>query len=266
MNDTLKLRTARIALSENLKSDTVDPVDPSITIVNVTKIHVSITIVSTLPMLTMTDALVANSLMTSHDAPSAPTTLDVDNTLKDVDYLEEFGVERFTFITTTQSVITNNKVRLYHDAKYEDIIVIPELSFIDNKLDNNIYNIRGYRIGGGVAVDEIANDLIVPGEETFKLPLTKSNISNVCKHVKMHGIARDSDNAYYYKTLDNGDMVVNRKLTTVGMISLGTADDLFVETGATIPMYTITQATLDRYALKFLGNIKPTNIYIPLNF
>lgn len=261
MKDTIKLRTAVLALSENLKSDTVDPV-----VVNVTKIKVSIDIVSTLPMLTMTDALVANSLMAEDHRPSLPATLDIDNTLKDVGYLDETGNERFTFITIASSAITNNKVRLYHDAKYSDIIVIPELNCIDNTINDTLYELRGYRVGGGCNVDDINNDLIVPGDETFKLPLTNSNIANTSKHVKMHGIARDTDGGHYYKTLDNGDMVVNRKLTTVGMVNLGSGDELFVDAGARVPMYTIVQATLDRYALKFLGNIQPKNIYIPLNF
>jgi len=256
--DTLQSRTARIALSENKKDVAIEG--------EVTKITVNIAIISTLPMLTMTDALVTNSEMASVDVPVDTAALDADNTLKDVEYLEKTGNERFTYITTTHSALTNNRVRLYHDALFEDIIVIPELSYIDNTLDNTVYDIRGYRIGGGTNVDEISNDLIVPTGETFKLPLTKSNIANKCTHVKMHGIARDSANAYYYKHLDNGDMIVNRKLTTVGMIKLGSVDDLFVDAGLRLPMYTIAQVTLDRYALKFLGNIQPTSIYIPLNF
>ena len=266
MNDTFETRSARIALSENKKTDTTDTSVPPVTTINVTKIKVNISIVSTLPMLTLTDELVTNSSIASVVTPVDLAALDAKNTLKDVEYFEEHGKERFTYITTTHSQITNNRVRMYHDAKYEDIIIIPELSYIDSDLNHTVYDIRGYRVGGGVEVDDIYNDLIVPGEEYFKLPLTKSNIENTCEHVRLHGVARDSDHTYYYKSLPSGDTIVNKKLTTVGMVKLGSADELFVEPGATIPMYTIMQATLDRYALKFLGNKKPTSIYIPLNF
>jgi hypothetical protein len=255
--NTSKLRTANLALSENKKN----PANSG----EVTKIKINIDIIGTIPMITMTDDLVNHATITEAINPATPLLLDNNNTIVDVGYANEHGVDRFTYITTTHSAITNNQVRMYYDAEFKDIIIIPEISFIDNTIDNTVYQLRGYRVGGGCPVDDISNDLMVPSSETFELPLTNSNISNVSKHMRLHGVARESSNIYY-KELTSGDTIVNKKLATVAMIHLGSGDELFVDQNVRIPMYTVQQTTMDRYSLKFLNNIKPTSIYIPLNF
>jgi len=226
-----------------------------------------ITISDTLPIVILDDALVDNNkvLETNYNGNSDGEEDDNKNYLIDRAYEDKNSKERFIYVTRVNSGVSNNFVRLYYDRKYNDIIVIPNLEYINQNAKGKLYSIQASRIGGGAHnKNEVASDLVLSRDSVFKLPETKENVDNKHYFMRLHGISTSSLSNFYI-SVDGDHRVRDKKLAPTGMLSLGSMSDLFVNEEV-LPSFTVYQITADRYVSKYLGNVIPDNIYIPLTF
>lgn len=226
-----------------------------------------ITIKETLPIMSVSDTLISRrEVKSSEYTPLISSRKDANNTIVDTTYYAEHGTDRFIFLTSFISSVTNNYMRAYYDKVYMDIILIPELEYIDQNLKGNSYDVWGYRIGGGSVMNEEASDAVLPLETVFKLPTVKEDISNKHQVVTMHGLASNGTNNVWKTIVANPEVgVLDKKNQLAGFLNLGKPSDVF-STPAPIPTYTIAQSDRDVYRVKYLGIKSPTNICIPIMF
>ena len=229
-----------------------------------------IEIKDTLPLVTIDDDLISNNTAVSTTYDSTMDNDSIKNYPVDVEYKQTHtdadgnGVDRFIYITKVTSAISKNIIRLFYDRKYNDIIVVPALDWISQTIIGQTYNILANRIGGGDGRNEVASDLILPVNDKYLLPETNENISNDHYFVKMHGVSTPKSGTFYV-IVDADHRVRDEKLLPTGMLSLGSMSDLFV-TEELLPTFTIYQITSNRFASKYVGNVIPDNIYLPITF
>jgi len=226
-----------------------------------------ITIKETLPLMSISDTLISRrEVKTSTYSPLVLSRKDANNTIVDTNYYKKNKDYRFIFLTSFTSSVTNNYMRAYYDKVYMDIILIPELEYIDQNLKGNSYDVWGYRVGGGSIMNEEASDAVLPLETIFKLPTVKEDISNKHQVVTMHGLASNGSNNVWKTIVDSPEVgVLDKKNQLAGLLNLGTPKDVFT-TPSPIPTYTITQSDRETYRVKYLGIKTPTNICIPIMF
>ena len=256
----LETRILQLAVSENDKT-------------TLTGNNLIINIKGTIPLMSISDTLINRRKVidttyngTVNGTKTATSRKDSNNTIVDINYKENnVSVDRFIFLTSFTSAITNNYMRAYYDKKFSDIILIPELEYIDQNIKGQTYQVLGYRVGGGTKMNNTYSDAIMPVEDTFKLPTTKEDINN--KHIvaTMHGLASNGDNGVW-ETISNTNISTNdKKNQLAGLLSLGTPSDVF-NTPSSVPTYVLTQVDDNRYEIKYVGITTPTNIYIPIMF
>ena len=142
MIDSLNCRLADITTTEAVKDVT-------------TKKKISIDISSVLPLVSIINTHIAGQLIKELVTPKVVDLATVINGITDLAYLALNGQERFVFITQSVSAVSGTSVRLYYDAKYKDIIVIPNLDMIasntvDDIVTNAVFELSGYVVGGGL--------------------------------------------------------------------------------------------------------------------
>ena len=224
-----------------------------------------ITVSNTLPIVILDDALVTNNKTVETEYISDVDSDSNENYLIDTAYEAETGNERFIYVTRVNSAISNNYARVYYDRKWQDILVLPNMVYINQDHAGNLYSVIASRIGGGQRnKNEVGSDFILNKDAVFALPETKEDINNKHYFLKMHGIATVPSSSFYIH-LDADHGVRDKRLVPTGFLSLGSMSDVFVDEEV-IPTFTVYQIAADRYVSKYLGNVIPENIYIPLTF
>ena len=252
MINTIDFRTAWIGVSEINK-----------TFVNKRKIEM--TIDSTIPMVLINPALLVDNLINSKTT-AIPAL--VSNTLVD-----ELDPLRFTYITTTQSIITNNIVRLYHDKKFNDILVVPNLDNFGTGAVNDPnagmrYEIKCRRIAGG---DVLANEVYtgsISTNNTFVIPQPVAAVPSTHSAVKLNTISPNygNRNGFYNigTTTANFNLSDARQLPT-GILDLGTTTSIF-GSNVPLPLYQVYMSDIENYKLKNINVHAVPHFYIILDF
>lgn len=222
---------------------------------------------NTIPLMITDDTKIQDYVLKSVSVKTQPQATAVK--LKD----ESFGSDRFVFITSIVSPLTENNAYLYYDKKYKDILITPPLSFFNLGLANMTYEIRGTRLGSGEDLSGFSWNLNVPTSDNsrFFLPETKANVGGIKVHLMgLPGIGTNSNNTRddsYEEMIDNNVNLKHniRRLGT--LVELGTPANVFNNPDK-FPLYLLYQSSLMEYGIKYLSNIsRPNNkLYFRLKF
>ena len=165
------------------------------------------------------------------------------------------------------------KVSFYYDGKFNDILVVPDLSLIGVEADipgvitGNI-PLSGYRIG----TNHI--DASIPGTVTSTvnatsattLPACKALVSTTTLMIGLPGFDRSSP---YNGVEDNrtGPLNVTRgKYLPAQYVSLGSLDDITVDPGYKASTFRVIQTGVNTGMLLYAGKVNAAKVLIPLNF
>lgn len=251
--DTLELRYANLVTNKNISNKSLE-----------------LSIEATLPMM-VTLSTYLDELTIIKEAGPAITEEDFD--ISDDEYLQVNGEERFEIVTVAKSPLTNNRAVFYYDKLFSDIIVLPNVAFLDMFEANFHYRLRGFRIGSGCILDKKTPHQVLPMNRSsvFKLPEANSKITNDTLLVRIPGIVPEHlvRNDTIEEQIDKSKLI-NLIRTTVQpscLINLGPASTIFKTVGK-LPIYLLAQTSLKEYTLDYLMNIDPkdNDILISLYF
>lgn len=247
--DTRESRLADLAIDNNNKD-------------SLTGNKVVIYIDQTIPILDISPDLIINNNKIASEYISTATAYS--NFLVDVEYKNTTGNDRFLILTKAISGVTKNISLFYYDRKYNDIIIVGELAWIPQDITGLMYDLKGKRLGGGKNHGVIPSDLSLPVDDVYKLVDTNEDINNTTYHLTLNGLNTHTSASYYLR-VDADTTIRSDRLALSGMVSLGSITDIFTQS-ISIPTYTVYQISHNRFAVKYTGNRKPNNIYVPLNF
>lgn len=264
MNDTMELR--RATLAKDLNDTTVS-----------TNKNIIISIKGILPMVSILNSTIDINVFITETTDAASDNSDIKNTLIDLDYLEETGNDRFDYITSNISAVSKSKVMVYRDNKYDDLLIIPETTFLGSNANDDAtvgetFTVFGYLVGGGDGNRGLcagANVMPVEKQYMVKLPKVNTNIKSVNTQYSLPGINDDNKGSRYLERMITDKVNYSTsKSNLVGSLILGTNDDVF-KTQAFLPHYVLYKKDMNLFALQFVGNkkIESTNsIHIFFNF
>jgi len=262
--DTLENRICKLTLNEGVGKTTVT--DKTITI----------GLGASLPILLIDQAMLASKTVASLTDAAAISLDNIVNGLSDPVYLTNNGVERFTYIGTGSSSVSLSKIRVYYDAKYKDIFIIPDIVWLGDNTptdptNGHSFTITGYHVGTGMSMkrQRSNHDIPLDTDFTYDLPLTNSNLPITVDEVRLHGLTPKSDlDMTVGYAIDPNTRVYSSKSHISSIINLGTVGSLFTSVGM-IPAYQVYQRSVNDYTMKYLGTkeLPATSIlYIPLDF
>lgn len=202
---------------------------------------------------------------------ASPAITDEDFDISDPEYLADKGEERYVLVTVAQSPLTNNRAVFYYDKLFSDIIVLPNVAFLDLFDGNFTYKLGAYHIGVG---HNLTNSyphqtLGLTQANTYKLPEANSKITNESYLVRLPGYIPENllrNNAIEEMITDKLNLIRNNIQPGV-LVKLGTADTIFKNVTA-LPLYLLAQTKLTEYSLTYINNVTPTTqeIYVSLVF
>lgn len=183
-----------------------------------------------------------------------------------------FTGDRFILISGIQSPVTNNVAYMYYDKKYKDILIIPNVEFLQLGLSGMSYEVRASRLGSGCDLPSKWWHQDVPNAEqhSYQLPEVKSGLSLKTLLVSFPGTATTTNN----NRNDGFEEMINnvynirhnmRRITT--LIEIGVASNLF-NNPTSLPLYMLYQHSLMEYGLHYVSNINPgqNKLYFRLKF
>lgn len=186
--------------------------------------------------------------------------------------------DRFIYIKEVTSHLSTSTVVLYYDKKYQDILIVPSLSFAVNALGNNPYMVNCYTIGNLMTYGNDKSSVYPMTEvnETarVKLPETNSDINSVeYLLASAPGLAAPDvgpDGNTYEEMLDDAINLKRYYKQVMSFIKLGTYKDLFKGTDVqNIPLALLRNNSIRIFCYDNIGNNRPLedqNIYISLPF
>jgi len=266
-NDTVEQRSAYVA--NNITDKNID-----------NKRMVTLNIVNTLPIIMIDNTLVDRNQI-------AETTVDLDtvvlNTLvgpgadageTDPAIIDAKGPGRYNYVTTVESSISRNVMRVYYDTMFKDMVIVPDLMNFgadgaDNPNNGKHYYLDCYRVAGGGT--EIKEDMYKGGlnkVSSTELPLIDTAVAGTHMAVRLNGIApfRGDRHTSLYLTHNS---ITNRVSDSFnnpsGLLSLGDSETLFGG-DVKVPLYNVYLQNKDNYRLKYLGFNKVPKIYVLLDF
>lgn len=245
-------------------------------------ICVNLQISCTLPLFTIPDETIARTSVFTSTTP-ADSRVDIFTNLP---YDPEFEDSldpvtgtpkgpRFRYITQFISGVTKALNLLVYDYKYNDILVIPDLDFLDNSdglmLQDTTYIIKTFRIGSTALGALISMDaMLPPASNIVKLPIPKENIGNTVTINMLNGIANDTKtkNTRIIEKYPTGAEIMRGDAIPSSFINLGKASDLFEDPSVNVPFFIGYQVSPETYNISYIGNksSKDRNLYIMLKF
>lgn len=194
------------------------------------------------------------------------------NKITDPEYENINGKERYIFMGALKSPMTKNVVFLYYDNLYNDIIVTPDLSFLDLSSANSLFSdIRCYRIGSGHQLpnENLNKNLIADEIDAFKLPEPKTGLTLTTHLVSLpgYGLYTDHYGGGFEEQINNGINLIhdNRKLGL--LVKLGPMTNVFNKTSS-LPLYLLYQYGVLDYGIKYINNVNPEtkNLWLTIKF
>jgi len=238
---------------------------------------VNLWVTHTLPIIDTTPELITDRTLSTNPGAAVDTTkfpnvlVGITKTLDATTGDVTIGTDtaRFTFIASVKSTF-NNAVQIYYDNKFKDIIIIPDTSLLGSGSTtdahaNQEFTLRCYRVGGGMNIDNTGGDLVMPpNAEGVPLPVCNENIAINNDLLMLDGMNRVPGSQPTTTSINNVWMSTGKR-TPMTYLTIGDPAILF-ETVSNVPLFTMYQVNVDQFAVKYVGNRKPTHIIIPLNF
>lgn len=183
------------------------------------------------------------------------------------------NIDRFIFIASVSSSLTDNVIHVYYDDVYKDMFVIPSLNSVGIDDDVKLYEnsgvvVTGYRLFGrgtdGVYVDDLS--LPIKGDNVFKLTDKPARLTTTTAFTVDSSLAISNTGIDMVGTrLISEEIIYDKSRLPVGYIDLGTVSDVF---GEDIPLPTFN--TLDTGVgiskLDYLGMVKGRRLIFPIMF
>lgn len=235
--------------------------------INDKKVYIYLNIGSGVSMFITNDAM----FETMTFKKSNPTTYD--KTAKAI-----LPDDRFIYINEITSYLSTSTVVLYYDKKYQDILIVPSLSFAVNALGNNPYEVNCYTIGNHLTYGNDKSAVYpftaVDQNNSCKLPETKSEVTTVEYYLaSAPGLAAPDvgPDANTYEEMLNDAINLKRYYKQVmSFIKLGTYKDLFKDPKmSNIPLALLRNHGIRIFCYDNIGSNKPLedqNIYISIPF
>jgi hypothetical protein len=186
--------------------------------------------------------------------------------------------DRFIYIKEITSYLSTSTVVLYYDKIWQDILVVPSLSFAVNALGNNPYEVNCYTIGNLMTYGNNKSSVYpltnINEETRVKLPETNTDIATAEYYLaSAPGLAAPdvAPDANTYEEMLNDVVNLKRYYKQVmSFIKLGTYKDLFKDTNVqNIPLALLRNNGIRIFCYDNIGNNRPLedqNIYISLPF
>lgn len=218
---------------------------------------------NTLPIFITNDDYLNNKKIKFRETPGSAVTTSI------TDYNKEME-NRFVNIANVESPLTYNKISLYYDKKYEDIIIVPNLDVYTITKNGN-YEVRALRLGSSrkLQTKYVYNMLGTEPTDIVKLPLAKANTSVKGLLVSLTGLSTEGNlnNNRFEEMVDNVHNLLHqdRKLGTI--IELGTGSQLFTE-NKPLAVYLLSQHSIMDYGLEDikLQDVASKKLYFILKF
>jgi hypothetical protein len=191
----------------------------------------------------------------------------VDNT--DITVNTTINQDRFISIATVQSPLTYNKVNLYYDTKWKDIILTPNLEFY-SLVKNGNYDVRAYRLGNYTTLTskKALGTLGMEEANRVQLPEAKANTGMTTYLTSIPGFHSESfiDTTRFEESVGNFNLLhQDRSLMTI--LNLGTGSSLF-NSNNPIHVYLFHQMSFRDYGFESIGkqDVSSLNLYVAFRF
>lgn len=229
---------------------------------------VDIRVEASLPMFITDETKLQELILSSESSPA-----DGANKygISDVEYKASLNDERYVYLTTAKSPITYNIAVFFYDKLCEDILIVPDVSAMLQYEAGFRLELRGYRLGAGVALDKTSPFQVLPVnvKSSFKLPLIKGAITCKTHIVMIPGVSQENliRTNLIDRVIDNRHTINISTVQPMTIVELGTSADLFNGTPR-VPLYLLGQTSIKQYQLHYINNTEPGNnkIFIGLNF
>lgn len=234
------------------------------------KLELILTAETTLPICITLDDKINPLTFKTEPAPSLPAAI---TKLENEEFKQKEGKERYVYMGAVKSPITYNILMLYYDRKWKDIILVPDLSFLDISSPNKLFDdIRCYRIGSGIDLPNSNANNHLPSHEVnrYQLAEGKTGLAAETKLVSLpgYGLFTDHYGGGFEEMINNSINLIhdNRKLGI--LIKLGTAAQVFTNPNVPIPTYLFFQYGVLDYGLKYLNVMKTENktLWVTIKF
>lgn len=175
---------------------------------------------------------------------------------------------RFISIATVPSPLTYNKVNLYYDTKWKDILITPNLEFY-SLVKNGNYDVRAYRLGNSNGLTSKVISLLGTEEANrVQLPEAKANTGMKCYLTSIPGFHSESfiDTTRFEESVNSFNLLhADRSLMTI--LNLGTGSALFTGTQP-IRVFLLHQMSFRDYGFESVGlqDVSKLNLYVAFRF
>lgn len=240
LNDTYKQRLAKIGTNK-----------------------LTIYVENTLPILVTVDAILT-------DKNTLVKTLNGSAINTNITGFQDDEADRFIGISTVQSSLTYNKINMYYDTKYKDIIILPDLSYY-TVTNNGNYDVRAYRLGNRNVLTSKVGTGTLGIEESNRVHLPEAQaVSNMqCILTSIPGFHSDSvlDTPRLEELIANKINILHTDRSLITFIKLGLGSDLF-KTNNPIHVYLMSQITFRDFGIESIGlqDVSNKNLYLALRF
>lgn len=177
--------------------------------------------------------------------------------------------DRFIGISTVQSPLTWNKVSLYYDKKWKDIIIVPNLEYYTLTKNGN-YDVRAYRLGNNNVLTSKVGTGTLGMEEPNRVLLPEAQeVTNMSTLLtSLSGFHSESfiDTTRLEESVNNFNILhSDRSLST--FIKLGTGSSLFANPSP-LTVYLLSQTTIRDFGIESIGlqDISSLNLYVSFRF
>lgn len=250
----------------DLRSALVVPHEGSNDVSN--KLTVQIEVKHSLPILAgeLTDSIIDSSNVMKESVYNTPPLNDPFTVLFDT--VDE---NRYKFLGKAISVISKLKVDIYLDAKYGDILIIPELLTFGTGDNLKLYKnqnriISGYSVGHPNVAGSLYRDTTLPLDTDARSSIIDVNRFTTVKTVlnSTYGLERNS----MYSSLSHRDAISSSKTERGSLLQFLVFEDnttLFTET-VKLNVCTLLQEKHGNVVVDPVGKHEINKIVIPLNF
>ena len=226
--------------------------------------QVNIHLTNGVPLVSIDDEIISDRLI-KEELYTGGTLRVIPNILVDRE-----DANRFIYVTQIISPISKDKSNIYYDGKYKDIIIIPETKYLGTGDINDInanqtFDLAGYVVSGN---SEFKNDVFtgtINPDTVMNLPETNRNINSRSMVASIYGISNTMGNRIVSYPMATNMSIRDRRMLPIGIIDLGTITDLFT-VSTLIPTYSMYQSSYNMFKIRYLGNKKPSKVYILIDF
>ena len=193
-------------------------------------------------------------------------------------YIDNDGVEvtdRYIFITVIPSLVSKSRGLLYYDSYNKDMFIIPDTEVFhgdvgsNEYLNNNKFSITASHVGlvgsRKIYIETLKGMLPITEHTNVKLPEMKAVTDVEVRLLTLPGISENSQfNNFGYNA--GGNYYESKRNNILQFVSIGSVDNVFVDTDVKVPLHKIVNVGLNNYNMLYIGDHVCNDIMIPVNF